>query len=69
MGKVLCVALSICSCVAFAQEIKKENGKTVIILDEKESAVCEKYGCIIVPMPVIEQLVKETASYMCGKKI
>lgn len=54
---------------SFAQEVRKEDGKTVIILDVESSEHCEKVGCVIIPVPILEELVKDTAKLMCGKEV
>ena len=68
MGKVLCLALLSCSLFASAQEVKKPNGETVIVLDKKQSEICEKHGCVIIPVHILEQLIKETAKYLCNQR-
>jgi hypothetical protein len=67
--KYLLILLMMCA-PCYAQEVKKDKkGRTVIVLDEKQSKECEKYGCLITPLNQLEQVVIDIAKHMCGQRI
>ena len=68
MKKIL-LLLMLFAPYSLAQEIVKKDGKVFLQLDEQTAKDCEKWGCYLIPAPAMEQIIRESAKYMCGKSV